>query len=135
MTAEALTDGAIGPDGILSPDLKTLLQETAQRLKGSERRMFMAKTARLFGPRGQRRAARELGWDRKTLRKGEYELQHGPIPDQFAARGRKKNQPSSPPALVRHSGDSQTRKSDGSHLSDDPAISPDDRPQCTPAVN
>lgn len=79
----------IGPDGVLSPELKTLLQETAQRLKGSERRMFMAKTARLFGPRGHRRATRELGWNRITLRKGEYELQHGPIQDQFHARGRK----------------------------------------------
>jgi hypothetical protein len=84
-------------DGVFSLELKALLQETAQVLKGSERRMFMAKTARLFGPRGQRRAARELGWDRKTLRKGEYELQHGPIQDQFAARGRKKNQRSSSP--------------------------------------
>jgi hypothetical protein len=52
--------------------------------------MFMAKTARLFGPRGHRRAERELGWNRKLLRKGEYELQHGPIEDRFASRGRKK---------------------------------------------
>lgn len=89
MPPEALPEGTIGQDGVLSPDLKTLLQETAQRLKGSERRMFMAKTARLFGPRGHRRAARELGWNRITLRKGERELQHGPVEDQFYARGRK----------------------------------------------
>jgi hypothetical protein len=73
----------------ISSDLKALLQGTAEVLKGSARRMFMAKTARLFGPHGHRRAEREFGWDRKTLRKGEYELQHGPIQDRFAARGRK----------------------------------------------
>ncbi len=85
-------------NGLFSLKLMALLQETAQMLKGSERRMFMAKTARLFGPKGHRRAARELGWDRKTLRKGESELQHGPIHDQFAACGRKKHrQPSSTP--------------------------------------
>jgi hypothetical protein len=88
MLPEAVMGEAISPDDVLSPDLKALLQETVQRLKGSERRMFMAKTARLFGPRGHRRAAREFGWNRTTLRKGEYELQHGPIQDQFQARGR-----------------------------------------------
>ena len=76
-------------DSLFSPELKALLQDTAQVLRGSERRMFMAKTARLFGPNGHRRAERELGWNRKTLRKGDYELQHGPIEDHFAARGRK----------------------------------------------
>lgn len=70
--------------------LNTLLQETAASLKGSERRMFMAKTVRMFGRGGQRKAARELGWDRKTIRKGEYELQHGAFQDQYSKRGRKK---------------------------------------------
>lgn len=90
MRAEELP--VLGEGVITTPlplEFKTLLQETARSLKGSERRMFMAKTVRLFGARGQRRAARELGWDRKTLRKGERELQHGAIQDQFASRGRK----------------------------------------------
>lgn len=73
----------------LPSPLKAVFQDTARLLKGSERRMFMAKTARLFGSHGHRQAAQELGWNRKTLRKGEYELQHGPIQDQFSARGRK----------------------------------------------
>lgn len=76
-------------DAPLSATVKAVFQDTAQLLKGSERRMFMAKTARLFGAYGHRRAEREFGWDRKTLRKGEYELQHGPIQDQFSTRGRK----------------------------------------------
>ena len=76
-------------DAPLPANLKAVFQDTARLLKGSERRMFMAQTARLFGPHGHRQAERELGWNRKTLRKGEYELQHGPIQDQFSARGRK----------------------------------------------
>jgi hypothetical protein len=72
------------------PALKALLIETAGTLKGSDRRMFMAETVRMLGRGGQRKAAQELGWDRKTIRKGEYELQHGAIHDQFSHRGRKK---------------------------------------------
>lgn len=72
------------------PTLKTLLLETAATLSGSDRRMFMAKTVRLLGRGGQRKVARELGWDRTTIRKGEYELQHGALPDQYSRRGRKK---------------------------------------------
>jgi len=71
------------------PALKTLLMETAATLKGSDLRMFMAKTVRMFGRGGQRKAAQELGWDRTTIRKGEYELQHGAVPDQYSRRGRK----------------------------------------------
>jgi hypothetical protein len=52
--------------------------------------MFMAKTVRMLGRGGQRKVARELGWDRTTIRKGEYELQHGAIHDQYSRRGRKK---------------------------------------------
>lgn len=72
------------------PSLKTLLRETAATLQGSDRRMFMAKTVRMLGRGGQRKVARELGWDRTTIRKGEYELQHGVMPDQYSRRGRKK---------------------------------------------
>ena len=71
------------------PSLTTLLRETAATLKGSDRRMFMAKTVRMLGQGGQRKAARELGWDRTTIRKGEYELQHGAMQDQSSRRGRK----------------------------------------------
>jgi hypothetical protein len=89
MTSEPYACDGIAFDTPLPATVKAIFQDTAQLLKGSERRMFMAKTARLFGPHGHRRTERELGWDRKTLRKGESELQHGPIQDQFSARGRK----------------------------------------------
>lgn len=75
---------------VLTPALVTLLQDTAKILKGSDRRMFMAKTVRGLGKGAQRRAEREFGWNRRTIRKGEYELRHGSVHDNVNARGRKK---------------------------------------------
>jgi hypothetical protein len=85
---------------VLTSALQSLVQETAATLKGSERRMFMAKTVRMLGRGGQRKAARELGWDRKTIRKGEYELQHGAVHDQYSRRGRKKAEEHCPSLLT-----------------------------------
>jgi len=70
---------------------KTLFIAAAGALSGSPRRVFMARTVRALGPGGQRRAARELGWDRGTIRKGARELASGfAIVDAFALRGRKR---------------------------------------------
>jgi Rhodopirellula transposase DDE domain len=75
----------------LTDSLKTLFLETAQSLQGSARRLFMARTVKELGPGGQRRAERELGWNRGTLRKGTHELQSGfTCLDAFSARGRKR---------------------------------------------
>jgi Rhodopirellula transposase DDE domain len=75
----------------LTDSLKTLLIETAKSLKGSARRLFMARTVKELGPGGQQRAARELRWGRMTLRKGLHELASGVIcVDAFALRGRKR---------------------------------------------
>ena len=41
---------------------KALFIETAKALKGTARRVFMAKTVRALGEGGQRKAARELGY-------------------------------------------------------------------------
>ncbi len=68
-----------------------LLQDAAKQLKGSARRVFMARTVKELGPGGQRRAERELGWNRVTIRKGTRELESGvAIVDAFALRGRKR---------------------------------------------
>src|SRR6266487_5269429 len=73
-----------------SDSLKSLFIETAQTLKGHARRRFMAQTVKELGSGGQRRAERELGWNRETIRKGSRELESGLIClDNFAARGRK----------------------------------------------
>jgi len=70
--------------------LKTLFIDTARSLKGSTRRLFMARTVKELGPGGQRRAERALGWSRVTIRKGTHELDSGfTCLDAFAARGRK----------------------------------------------
>ena len=75
----------------LTDSLKTLLIETAKSLKGSARRLFMARTVKELGPGGQQRAARELRWGRMTMRKGMRELATGVICiDAFALRGRKR---------------------------------------------
>ena len=75
----------------LTDSLKELFIETAKSLKGSARRVFMARTVKELGVGGQRRAERELGWSRAIIRKGTRELESGvPIQDNFAARGRKR---------------------------------------------
>src|SRR5919205_2748354 len=75
----------------LSDSLKSLFIETAKSLKGSARRLFMARTVKELGPGGQRRAEQQLGWNRETIRKGMHELQRGVIClDNFAGRGRKR---------------------------------------------
>ena len=71
--------------------IKILLIATAKSLKGSARRLFMARTVKELGPGGQQRAARELRWGRMTIRKGTHELDSGVIcVDAFALRGRKR---------------------------------------------
>lgn len=73
----------------LTESLKTLLIETAQTLKGSARRRFMARTVAELGAGGQRLAQRALGWNRQTLRKGTHELRTGiTCQDAFHLRGR-----------------------------------------------
>src|SRR5262249_34193397 len=68
----------------------TLLIETAKSLKGSARRLFMARTVKELGRGGQQRAARELRWGRMTIRKGMHELDSGVMcVDAFAFRGPK----------------------------------------------
>jgi hypothetical protein len=52
----------------LTNTLKTIFIETAKRLKGSERRLFMAQVVKSLGKGGQRRAEAELGWHRRTIR-------------------------------------------------------------------
>ena len=61
----------------LTDSLKCLYIKTAQKLKGSDRRQFMAEVVKGLGEGGQTLAERELGWNRRTIRKGMQELEHG----------------------------------------------------------
>ena len=75
----------------LTDSLKSLFVDTAASLKGSARRLFMARTVKELGPGGQRQAERELGWSRMTIRTGRHELDSGFLClDAFSARGRKR---------------------------------------------
>ena len=77
----------------LVDDVKELLVETAKSLKGSARRLFMARAVRALEEGGQRLAERELGWNRGTIRKGQHELEHGIVYlDAYTSRGRKRSE-------------------------------------------
>jgi hypothetical protein len=61
----------------LTTKVKVLPKEGAMQLRGSARRLFMARAVDAMGPEAQRLAQRELGWDRETIRKGLHELRTG----------------------------------------------------------
>lgn len=85
----------------LVEEMKELLRETEKALKGSARRLFMARTVRMLGEGGQRLAERELGWNRGTIRKGEHELKQGIVClDAFSSRGRKRSEDHLPNLLA-----------------------------------
>ena len=67
-----------------------VLIDAARALKGSQRRLFMAKTVQAMGRGGQRWAQEHLGWCRETIRKGTHELRSGmTCVDAFHCRRRK----------------------------------------------
>lgn len=77
----------------LTEEVKALLLNTAKELKGSARRVFMARTVQALGPGGQRLAERELSWNRGTMRKGMHELERGIVcVDAFSSRGRQRSE-------------------------------------------
>src|SRR5512143_3710193 len=72
------------------PEMIPVLIDAAKALKGSQRRLFMAKTVKAMGRGGQRWAVEHLGWCRDTIRKGTHELESGmTCVDAFSARRRK----------------------------------------------
>jgi hypothetical protein len=72
------------------PEMIPVLIDAAKTLKGSRRRLFMAKTVKAMGRGGQVWALEHLGWCRDTVRKGTLELDSGmTCVDAFSARRRK----------------------------------------------
>ncbi len=68
----------------LTESLKSLYIKTDKKLKGSDRRQFMAEVVKGLGFGGQTLVERELGWNRRTIRKGMQELESGqPFKDGF----------------------------------------------------
>ena len=72
----------------LTNEMRQLLIETADSLKGPQRRQFMARTVQTLGL-GQRQAQQRLGWGRDTLRKALHERRTGFVCSDVSSRGRK----------------------------------------------
>ncbi len=73
-----------------SAEMIPILIDAAKALKGSRRRLFMAKTVSAMGRGGQVWAEAHLGWNRETIRKGMHELRTGmTCVDAFHCRRRK----------------------------------------------
>jgi len=73
-----------------APEMIPVLIDAAKALKGSQKRLFMAKTVAAMGRGGQRWAQEHLGWCRETIRKGTHELRTGmTCVDAFHCRRRK----------------------------------------------
>ena len=72
------------------PEMIPVLVNAAEALKGSQRRLFMAKTVAAMGRGGQIWAEAHLGWNRETIRKGMHEFRSGmTCVDAFDCRRRK----------------------------------------------
>jgi hypothetical protein len=72
------------------PEMIPVLIDAAEALKGTQKRLFMAKTVQAMGRGGQRWAEVHLGWCRGTIRKGTHELRSGmTCLDAFSSRRRK----------------------------------------------
>ena len=68
-----------------------LYKETAKILKGTQRRVFMARVVKTLRHGGQYYVEREFHWNHETIKKGKQELETGePIVDNFSARGTKR---------------------------------------------
>ena len=72
------------------PEMIPVLIDAAGALRGSHKRLFMAKAVQAMGRGGQRWAEVHLGWCRDTIRKGTHELRSGmTCLDAFHCRRRK----------------------------------------------
>ena len=73
-----------------APEMIPVLIDAAKALKGSPKRVFMAKAVAAMGRGGQCWAQEHLRWCRETIRKGTHELRSGmTCVDAFHCRRRK----------------------------------------------
>jgi transposase len=76
---------------------ESLLQQGVNRLKGHERRLFMAEVTLKLCAGNARKAERRFGWGRETVDKGLHELRHGMrCLEDFSTRGRPRLEDKSP---------------------------------------
>jgi transposase len=71
--------------------IDSLLQRAAHRLKGHQRRLFLAEVTQELCGGNVRQAERRFGWGRETIDKGMHELRQGiRCLENFKARGRQR---------------------------------------------
>ena len=82
---------------MLDEKLKSTLKDAAGKLKGPNKRAFMAKAVADYLDGSARKAETHLGWKRQTVQKGLDERRVGVVClDHYQARGRKKTEESLP---------------------------------------
>jgi hypothetical protein len=76
---------------------ETLLRSAARRLRGHQRRLFMAEVTTQLCDGSPRQAERRFGWGRGTVQQGLHELRQGlRCLENFAARGRQRSEDKDP---------------------------------------
>ena len=84
----------------ISQNIIRILKSAADKLRGVEKRQFMAETANEFGFGGQTACEKHLGWCRNTIRKGQQEIKLSvPFVDRYKDRGRRKAEEINPQLL------------------------------------
>jgi len=77
--------------------LEQLIRSAARRLKGQQRRLFLAEVATELCDGNPRQAERRFGWGRDTVQKGLHEARQGiRCVEDFAARGRQRSEDKDP---------------------------------------
>jgi hypothetical protein len=84
----------------ISQNIIRILKSAADKLRGVEKRQFMAETANEFGFGGQTACEKQLGWCRNTIRKGQQEIKLSvSFVDRYKDRGRRKAEEINPQLL------------------------------------
>jgi len=85
----------------ITKEEQELYKETAKILKGSDRRVFMARVVKTLGYGGQYYVEKEFQWNHETIKKGKQELETGEaIIDNFGGRGRNRIEKKLPNLLI-----------------------------------
>lgn len=88
-----MTESRSDKTGEISEAVKTVIKNTARKLKGAQKREFIAEVTLELLDGNARKAEREFGWGRETVKKGIRELTTRiKCIDNYAARGNKKTE-------------------------------------------
>lgn len=80
-----------------TPSSDSLLQAAVKRLRGHQRRLYMAEVTQELCGGNPRQAERRFGWGRETVAKGMQELKRGiRCQENFTARGRPRAEDANP---------------------------------------